>query len=309
MERRFLLFVVLPALVVMGCGGSSGGAGGSDPAGNPIAPSDTGPRPTTASLSTGLTMPVRVDDINLRGVINPLGVVRSSLDRASLGRSRIDVALNTGAPIFAVGAGWIVSVRPSIDSRPGDLVKLLLAADSTPGNGWVFLYEHVTLLAGFGVDSVLTRDQPITTNTLDRRLATTWSWPTPPTTTSCTRPRCWVDQLDGPGESDLVNRFNTALRTDPRFIATWQAVKSEARLPSRELLNTTKYPDGARLCYPTGTDNRVDPQPFWSKSNQGRLGPDSRASRQRYCQVTRVAAEWTDEQPGAQDMRVRGGIR
>jgi len=39
-----------------------------------------------------------------------------------------------------------------------------------------------------------------------------------------------------------VNRFNTTLRTDPRFIAAWQTGTFEGRLPFRELLNTTKYP-------------------------------------------------------------------
>ena len=47
--------------------------------------------------------------------------------------------------------------------------------------------------------------------------------------------------------------------TDPRFIAAWQTVTfNEGRLPFLELLNTTKYPDGARLCYQPGTDERVD---------------------------------------------------
>ena len=122
-------------------------------AGNPVAPSGTGTQTPTASLPTGLTMPVRVGDINLRAVINPFGVVRSSLDLGALGHPGIDIPLNTGAPVFAVGSGSIVSVRPSIDFRPGSLVKILLAADSTPGSGWIFLYEHVTLLGGLGVGS------------------------------------------------------------------------------------------------------------------------------------------------------------
>jgi hypothetical protein len=56
-----------------------------------------------------------------------------------------------------------------------------------------------------------------------------------------------------------VNRFNTQLRTDQRFIDAWLTVTFEGRLPFRELLDTTKYPDGARPCYPPGTDERVDP--------------------------------------------------
>ena len=135
-RRRFVLPLVV-LVTLGGCGGGGGGGGGvtSGAGVNPVAPSTIEPQPTTALLPTGLAMPMRVDDINLRGVINPFGVVRGPRDRASVGHAGIDVPLNSGAPLFAVGAGPILSVRPSIDSRPGDLVRILLAADSTPGTG------------------------------------------------------------------------------------------------------------------------------------------------------------------------------
>ncbi len=254
--RRWFLPLALLAYVGA-CGGGGGGGAGV----NPIAPSNPGPQTTTASLPTGLTMPMRVDDINLRGVINPFGVVRSSLDQGSIGHPGNDIPLNTGAPFFAVADGTIVTVGPSIDSRPGSLVKMLVAADSTPGSGWVFLYEHVTLLGGLGVDSVVSRGQQIATNPLDpafgNHLELAHSFNNFEFHENQT---CWVDQLDGSARTDFMNRFNTTLRTDPRFIAAWQTVTfNEGRLPFRELLNTTKYPDGARLCYPPGTDERVDP--------------------------------------------------
>ena len=252
-------FISLALLAYVGACGGGAGAGGS--AGNPIAPSDAGPQTTNASLPTGLSMPVRVDDINLRGVINPFGVVRSSLDLGSVGHPGIDLPLNTGAPMFGVADGRIVSVRPSIDSRPGSLAKILLAADAAPGSGWVFLYEHVTLLAGLGVDSLVTRGQQIATNPLHPafgnhlELAHTFN-----NYEFHENQTCWVDQLDGSARTAFVNRFDTTLRTDPRFIAAWQTVTfNEGRLPFSELLNTDKYPDGAGLCYPAGTDERVDP--------------------------------------------------
>ena len=71
MTWRFLPFAVLVAL--LGCSGGGGVAG------NPLAPSGAEPQTMSASLPIGLTTPVRVADINLRGVINPFGVVRSSL--------------------------------------------------------------------------------------------------------------------------------------------------------------------------------------------------------------------------------------
>ena len=203
-------------------------------------------------------MPVRFDDINLRGVINPFGVVRSSLDLASLGHSGIDLPLNTGAPIFAVAAGQIVSVNPSIDSRPGDLVKILLTSESRAGSGWAFLYEHITLLGGLGEDSVVTRGQQIATNPMEPafgnhlELAHTFN-----NFQFHENQTCWVDQLDGSARNDFVTRFNTELRTDPRFISAWQSVGD--RRPFRELLSTERFPDGAQLCYPPGTDERVVP--------------------------------------------------
>ena len=229
--------------------------------GNPMAPTGGDSQPGPAAVPTGLTMPIRVDDINLRGVINPFGVVRSSLDLGSVGHPGLDVPLTTGAPLFAVADGTIVAVGPSVEARPGSLVKILLAADSTPGSGWVFLYEHVTLGGGLGVDSTVTRGQQIATNPLEpafgNHLELTHAFNDYAFHEHQT---CWVDQLDGASRVDFVNRFNAELRTDSRFIAAWRTVDfNEGRLPFRELLNTEKYPDGARLCYPPGTDERVDP--------------------------------------------------
>ena len=260
--RRHLPLVVLVALVA--CGGSGGGTGRAGTAGNPLAPSSTGAvtgtQPTVALLPTGLTMPFRVGDINLRGVINPFGVVRSSLDQGSVGHPGIDIPLSTGAPLFAVADGTFVSVIPSNDVLPGSSVKVLVAADQMAGSGWVFLYEHLALLPGLGVGSIVTRGQQIATSPLNLgftnhiELAHAFN-----DFQFLDNQTCWVDQLDGTSRSDFRNRFNTTLRTDPRFIAAWQTVAFEGRLPFRGLLDATKYPGGARLCYPIGTDERARP--------------------------------------------------
>ena len=55
------------------------------------------------------------------------------------------------------------------------------------------------------------------------------------------------------------NTFNNSLRTDQRFTDAWTTVKFEGRLPFRGLLDVDRFPDGARLCYPPGTDVRVNP--------------------------------------------------
>jgi murein DD-endopeptidase MepM/ murein hydrolase activator NlpD len=267
---RLLSAVALSALVA--CGGGNSGAGGADTAGNPLAPigpgadtgnsggTGTGTQPMFALLPTGLAMPVRVDDINLRGVINPFGVVRSSLDSGSVGHPGIDIPLTTGSPLFAVADGTIVSVIPTNDALPGSSVKVLLAADQAAGSGWIFLYEHLILSPGVGVDSVVTRGEQIGTTqvalgfTNHLELSHAFNG-----FEFLENQTCWVDQLDGASQTDFLNRFNTTLRTDSRFIAAWQTVTFEGRLPFRGLLDTTKYPGGASLCYPTGTDERADP--------------------------------------------------
>ena len=260
--QRYLPLVVLGALVA--CGGSGGGAGRAGTVGNPLAPSSTsavtGSQPTVALLPTELTMAFRVDDINLRGVINPFGVVRSSLDQGSVGHPEIDIPLSTGAPLFAVADGTVVSVIPSNDVLPGSSVKVLVAADQTAGRGWVFLYEHLALLPGLGVGSVVTRGQQIATSPLDlgftNHLELSHAFNDFQFLDNQT---CWVDQMDGVSRNDFRTRFNTTLRSDRRFVAAWHTVTFEGRLPFRRLLDTTWYPGGARLCYPIGTDERVDP--------------------------------------------------
>ncbi len=250
-----------PTSTETGTGTAAGSGSGSDAGtGSGTGGTGTPTTPTVASVPTGLSMPFRVDDINLRGIINPFGIVRSSLDRGAVGHPGMDIPMNTGAPIFAVGGGTIVSVRPSIDSRPGSLVKLLLAADSTPGEGWTFLYEHVTLIGGLGEGSLVTRGQQIATNTMDpsfgNHLELSHSFNNYEFVDNQT---CWVDQLDGAARSDFDNRFNPPLRTHQRFIDAWTTVTFVGGLRFRDLLTTTRYPDGARQCYPRGTDVRVDP--------------------------------------------------
>lgn len=232
------------------------GCGGGDA--NPLAP--TSDPPQIAAIPSGLTLPLLPNEINLRGVINPFGVVRSSLDRADLGHPGFDFPLDTGASIYAVADGRIVFVEPSADSRPGSLVKLLIVADQTAGTGWIFLYEHVSLLAGLGVNSLVSRGQRIATNPMSpafgNHLELAYAFNN---YLFHSDQSCWVDQLDAPSRTSLLNRFSAELRTDSRFIDGWRTVQFEGKLPFRELLNTTKYPDGARLCYTPGTDERVDP--------------------------------------------------
>ncbi len=205
-------------------------------------------------------MPVRVDDINLRGIINPFGVVRSSLDSSVVGHPGIDIPLSPGSPLFAVADGTIVSVTPKNDAQGGSAVIIVIAADQTAGSGWIFLYEHVVLLGGLGMNSAVTRGQQIATTSatlgFTNHLELNHAFNDFEFFEDQT---CWVDQLDGASRSDFVNRFNTQLRTDQRFIDGWTTVTFEGRLPFRGLLDSSTYPSGAQLCYQIGTDVRADP--------------------------------------------------
>lgn len=248
--------IALALALLMGCSGDADQA----QIANPLVPTGVSDQEQTAVIPSDLTLPLSLDEINLRGDINPFGVVRSSKDRAELGHSGIDVPLNTGASIYAVAEGQIVSVEPSADERPGSLVKLLIVADQTAGTGWIFLYEHISLLTGLGVNSLVSRGQLIATNAMSpafgNHLELAYTFNNYPFHSNQS---CWVDQLDAPSRSSLLNRFDAELRTDPRFIDSWRTVQFDGKLAFRELLNTAKYPDGAQLCYPPGTDERVDP--------------------------------------------------
>lgn len=253
--------VALAAACLVSCGGGSSGL----PT-NPVAPAGVvpgEPAPTGASRAVppaNLRLPVDPNAINLRGVINPFGIVRSSLDEGRVGHPGIDLPQNTGAPIFAVAGGQVVSVTPATDGLPGFALKLLIAAGADSGTGWVFLYGHVVPLAPLGVGSAVTAGQRIATNAQDpaftNHLELAWAFNGFQFHSNQT---CWVPQLESGARSRFTAAFNTMWRTSQRFIDAWTTVSFEGRLPFRELLARAKFPGGARPCYPPGTDVRVNP--------------------------------------------------
>jgi len=99
--------------------------------------------------------------VNLRGVVNPFGVVRWSLDRPEVGHPGIDIPVDEGTPFVAAGDGSILSIEPATDGLPGDDVQILLSPGAIEGTGWVFEYEHVTLEAPLSVGSQVSRGQTL----------------------------------------------------------------------------------------------------------------------------------------------------
>ena len=241
--------------MMLACDGGSSGSASSDPA-SPTSPDESD---SSATPPVNLALPVPAAALLEGAIVNPFGVVRSSLDLADLGHSGIDLVSALGTPIHAVGDGVLVTVEAATDGFPGDLVRLLLSSNAPAGEGWVLLYEHVSLLGGLGVGSVVARGDQIATNPLEigrsNHFELAWSFNN---YLFHRDQRCWVSDLEPTERGALEERFNDVIRVHADFAGVWSQVDfNEGMLPFKELLNTATYPDGPQLCYPSGTDVRV----------------------------------------------------
>jgi len=267
-----MALLAVTALIAACGGGSGGGAASEGPTAGPSPVTGTGtPTPgdggggggetaptPVGGIPIGLGLPMEPGAVNLQGAVNPFGVVRFSRDRPDVGHAGIDIPVDEGTPFFVVGDGRILSVEAATDGFPGDDVQVLLSPGATEGTGWIFEYEHLNLEVSLGVGSQVLRGQVIgTSSTLAARsnhLELSEVFNEQGFTRNQT---CWVTQLDAGDRARLENHFNNVLRTDPRFISSWQTIVEEGLFVFRELLNVEKYPNGAQLCYPRGTDPRV----------------------------------------------------
>ena len=257
-ERSPLVLAV--TVLFLACGGGGDGSPSSDPTG-PDA-NDT-PPPVDTLPPVDLALPVPAAALLEGAIVNPFGVVRSSLDLGEVGHSGIDLVSAQGTAIHAVGDGVIVSVDAATDGFPGDAVRLLLSTGAPQGEGWVFLYEHISLLAGLDVGSTVTRGEQIAINPLEigrsNHLELAWVFNN---FLFHRNQSCWVVQL-GPAErTALEDRFNNVLRVHADFVGVWSQVDfNEGMLPFKGLLNIVTFPDGPQLCYPRGTDVRAPATP------------------------------------------------
>ena len=252
--------MVLITVVIVLAAVGTGACGGDDASPiNPIQPTAIGGAdPSTPP--TNLVAPVDPMSVSLVGVINPFGVVRSSLDSLTIGHPGIDLPSAIGTPLLAVAAGRIVSRGPENDGLPGEVIRLLVAEGTDPGTGWVFLYEHVNLAPGLDVGSNVQQGQAIATSSLmasfGNHLELAWAFND---YTFHQNQTCWVTQLGGGARAVFQSHFDNVLRTDQRFVNGWTTVTFEERFPFRALLDPARFPDGAALCYPPGTDVREQP--------------------------------------------------
>ena len=255
-ERPLALAAV--SVLLFACGGGGEGSPTSDATGPDV--NDTvGPPPVDMLPPVNLALPVPAAALLEGAMVNPFGVVRSSRDLAALGHSGIDLVTAQGTAIHAVGDGVIVSVDAAPDGFPGDAVRLLLSTDAPEGEGWVLLYEHISLLAGLDVGSSVTRGEQIATNPLEigrsNHFELAWVFNNFLFHRNQT---CWVVQLEAAERAALQSRFNDVIRVHPDFVGAWSQVDfNEGMLPFKELLNIVTYPDGPQICYSNGTDVRV----------------------------------------------------
>ncbi len=190
--------------------------------------------------------------------VSPFGVVRKSQDRVALGHGGIDIPLKLAAPIYAVAAGTVISVEPSVDFRPGDVVVLLLQHGVRPGEAWIFLYEHVTLEPDIAVGTSVARGQLMARNAMptgvsNNHLELAYAFNEYRFTMSKT---CWVHQLETGARTALVELFEKTIRVSDVFVEGWRTATDEGLFPIRALLDLERFPDGPQLCYPPGTDVR-----------------------------------------------------
>jgi len=203
-----------------------------------------------------LSLPFNIDDIDeQRGEVNPLGVVRFSKDQPEYGHSGVDIPLKQGAPIYAVANGPIVLVKSAGDPWGGQGVFQLLKSTAN-GEGWAFIYEHISPAAGMKSGSEIEAGDLLGTKTPPVGFTAHFQLSYVFNNYEFTRGmECWIDDLNKISSNKLMTWWNK-YRVSSNLIDSWRTNNEEGRLPFRGLLDTTRFPDGPQLCYPPGTDVR-----------------------------------------------------
>ncbi len=134
---------------------------------------------------------------------------------------------------------------------------LLISEGLREGEGWIFIYEHIKLEPGITIGSEVEKGQAIARNQLVRsnnHLQLSYFFNDFKFSRNHT---CWVDQLDLASEETLSTTFDNKIRIHTNFLTGWLNAIDEGKSSLKGLLDEDRYPDGAQLCYPQGTDVRV----------------------------------------------------
>ena len=115
MERPLTLATV--TVLFLACGDGGDGSPPSDLTG-PDVDDTAGPPPVDTLPPVDLALPVPAAALLEGAIVNPFGIVRSSLDLGEVGHPGIDLVSAQGTAIHAVGDGVIVSVAAATDGFP-----------------------------------------------------------------------------------------------------------------------------------------------------------------------------------------------
>ena len=215
------------------------------------------PQPDAVS-TTQLGLPFRIADLDgSSGFFSPFGIVRWSLDRPEYGHSGIDIPLRENATLYAVADARVLSIAPTVDDRPGQIMTILFDLDAPAGEGWGFIYEHVYPLDGVATGMHVARGQAIARTALtpleaNNHLQLSYFFHAFQYTRTHT---CWVDWLEVADAQPLVALF-AEISGQVGFELAWGTAREEEALPYQALLDERQFPNGPRLCYPPGTDVR-----------------------------------------------------
>ena len=214
---------------------------------------------TDGNPPTSLGLPYAISDLDLEhGASHPLGVFRFAKDVQP--HPGIDLQLYDGTKILAMGDGTIVKIREE-GNFPGDMGILLQIEETL----WGVNYEHFILDEGLYIGKKISKGEQIGTFSggytkipasvhIDLRY-----YPDGFTGYSAAFV-CWFDNLESDDKAKLQSAWDKAKVTD-EFIQGWSTLEMEGNFIFKGLLDSAKYPDGPQMCYPIGTDVRVDVNP------------------------------------------------
>lgn len=195
--------------------------------------------PSSSSVPDNLSLPFDVADISFdSGIVNPLGVIRGEQDNEQ-GHGGIDFPLYKDSNILAVADGEVVRIKFASDPWGGMGIYQLLES-SEDGEGWAFLYEHVTPVVEIGSkikqgDIIATKTPP---NDFTAHFQLTFLFNNFEFTRDS---QCWPELLGTAEKNDLDNFWDKYKNID-RVVGAWGHIEGFNEV---------------QLCYPMNTDARV----------------------------------------------------
>lgn len=207
-----------------------------------------------------LALPFDVEDAGGGNeFFTPFGLIRHERDKG-YGHAGIDIPLSRDDEIYAVSDGKIVANYPATDGGEGNNfegnnVVLLITEGYRQGEGWGFLYEHIDLISGINVGSVVSKGQLIGASALangNNHLGLVYYFNN---FKYVKDPRCWIEHLNSEDKQRLLAKWEE-IQVSSKFIQSWNSTFEDGAYPYRALLDETNYPNGPQLCYEYGLNVR-----------------------------------------------------